>query len=97
MLRVVVEVHVDAAPARTSDTADNLGDAQRLAEVNEAAESGGSAEDAAKVRDEFFQRVNAEVDVDVADQHLVVVEDASGERTVTVTDGKCLRQPGLAG
>ena len=93
MLRVVVEVHVDAPPARTSDTADNLGDAQRLAEMNEAAESGGSAEDAAKVRDEFLQRVNAEVDVDAADQHLVVVEDASGERTVTLTDGSAYNNP----
>ncbi len=93
LLRVIVDVHVDAAPARTSDTADNLGDAQRLAEMNEAAESGGSAEDAAKVRDEFLRRVNAEVDVDVADQHLVVVEDASGERTVTLTDGSAYDNP----
>ena len=93
MLRVVVEVHVDAPPARTSDTADNLGDAQRLAEVNEAAENGGSAEDAAKVRDDFLKRVNAEVDVDVADKHLVVVEDASGERTVALTDGSAYDNP----
>ena len=93
ILRVVANVPGDVPPARTSDTADNLNDAQRLAEVNEAAESGGSAEDAAKVRDEFLKRVNAEVDIDVADQHLVVVEDASGERTVTVTDGSAYDNP----
>ena len=87
ILRVVADAPGDVPPARTSDTAESLGDAQRLADANEAADSGGTTEDAAEAAADFWRRVEADAEPNAADQNLIVVEGAGGERTVTVTDG----------
>ena len=87
ILRVVADAPGDVPPARTSDTAESLGDAQRLADANEAADSGGATEDAAEAAADFWRRVEADAEPNAADQNLIVVEGAGGDRTVTVTDG----------